>query len=36
MTRRNLSGLNQAAVKAQLPPLLPQQMPQRSGSSAMA
>ena len=29
----NLSGRSHAAVKAQLPPLLPPQMPHRSGSS---
>ncbi|GAA3506865.1 hypothetical protein GCM10019016_139800 [Streptomyces prasinosporus] len=34
MTRRNLSGRSHAAVKAQLPPLLPPQMPHRSGDWA--
>ena len=33
MTRRKTSGRSQAAVKAQLPPLLKPQMPQRSWSS---
>lgn len=36
MTRLKLSGPNHAAVNAQLPPLLPPQMPHRSGSSAIA
>ena len=36
ITRRNLSGRNHAAVKAQFPPLLPPQIPQSSGSSEIA
>jgi hypothetical protein len=34
--RRNLSGRSHATVKAQLPPLLPPQMPHLSGDWAMA